>query len=692
MSNVYFAKDKAEKAVTHIISKADQWYTNIQLNKYIEKLHRSYNAYGGVFYENAHEISYGGEQGELVNLAVNHYRNLATNILNMVTGSRPSFQSRAVNTDRKSLIQAQLANGLLDYYMREKRLERFLKEAVEMSIVLGSGFIKMEWNSTKGEIKDVVEVNEDDIAEYDEDDRPLDADGNILEDIPIYEGDIEFKVLSPLDVVYDSTKENPEYNDWVLTRSYENKHDLAAKYPEMKEKILGVKTKDKVYGRRMSLTPFDETVDVPVYEFFHEKTVSMPEGRYILYLESDIILEDTVMVYDRLPVYRIAPANILGTPYGYSPMFDILPLQDSVNSLYSTIMTNQNAFGVQNILIAEGSDVKVNQMEGGLNFVKYNPMPHVQGGGRPESLNLTNTPGEVFNFLQTLETKMETLTGVNSVARGNPERQLSSGNALALVQSQALQFQSGLQQSYVQLMEDVGTGVINLLKKFANEPRIAAIVGINNSTKLKEFSSADIQDINRVVVDVGNALMNSTAGRAEVAMNLLQMMPERMTPEKYIQVLNTGNLDILTEGIMNEMDTIRDENETLIKGGVPIGIATDDHVQHINEHKDVIANQGLREDADLVARTLKHIQEHLDLMRTTDPDLLSIIGSQPLGPQGGSPAGPPQGQAPEGPGAGFPDPNAPPPTADGSGVQPAKPPGEFADSPQTPEDLMKQNS
>jgi len=204
---------------------------------------------------------------------------------------------------------------------------------------------------------------------------------------------------------------------------------------------------------------------------------------------------------------------------------------------------------------------------------------------------------------------------------------------------------------------------------------------------MEMFSSNDIKDINSVVVDVGNALMQSTAGRIQVAENMLQMMPEKMTPEKYIQVLNTGNLELLTEGIMNEMDTIRDENENLIRGGEPIAISIDDHVLHINEHKDVISNQKLRQDPDLVARTLKHIQDHIDLMRTTDPDLLAIIGSQPLGPVGGTPVNSPEGQPPQGQSA-----MAQQPVADGSQVEPAKLPGEFADLPQNPEDLMKQNS
>lgn len=691
--DIYFAKDEPEKLVNHVQKKSTDWFRNMQVNRYLDKLIKSWQAYNGNYYQNSHQISYGGEQEELVNLAVNHYRNLSTHMLNMITGSRPSFQSRAVNTDRKSLIQAELSNGLLDYYMREKRLERYLKKAAELSISMASGYIKMEWNATSGEIFDYIEPDPASIVDYDEDGNPLDENGNVLEPTPIYEGDIEFRNLSPLDVFFDTNKEEFDQNDWIVCRTTVNRHILAARYPELAEEIMTVNTINKEKERTVSVTPYDETEDVFVYEFLHRKCEAIPNGRHVIYLDKDIVLEDTVMIYDRLPVYRIAPSDILGTPFGYTPMFDLLPLQDAVNSLYSTIMTNQNAFGVQNILNPEGNNIKVNQLEGGLNFIEYTPMPQAPGGGKPEPLQLTNTPQEVFNFLQMLERAMETISGVNSVARGNPESSLKSGNALALVQSQALQFMSGLQQSYIQLLEDVGTGVINLLKKFARVPRVAAIVGINKSTKITQFSSDDIKDINRVVVDVGNALMQSTAGRAQVAENLLQMMPDKMSPEKYIQVLNTGNLDLMIEGTMNEMDSIRDENEMLIKGGNPLAVALDHHALHIREHRDVISNQELRQDPDLVQRTLNHIQEHLDLMRTTDPDLLAIIGEQALAPQGGQPINPMQGQPPQG--QGVPQDvmgTTAPPTMDGSGVAPAQPPGEFADLPQNPDELMKQNT
>lgn len=683
---VYFAADDSEKAASYLIEKSQQWFRHIQLNNYMEKMKKSWMSYHGIFYQDSHEISFGGEQGELVNLAVNHYANLCQHTLNMVTGARPSFQCRAVNTDRKSKIQAELGNGLLEYYMREKRLEREIKRAVEYSIVLGSGYIKMEWNSTRGRITDVIEPDPSSIAGFNEDDEPIDENGNVIEPMPIYEGDVEFTTLSPQDVVFDPTKENPELHEWVICRSFVNRHNLIKKYPEYEELIRRIETKDVMDGRKMGAMPFDVTEDVPIYEFYHEQTEAVPEGRYMLYLTDEIILEDGPMPYRNLPVYRIAPRDILGTPFGYTGLWDILPLQDAINSLYSTLLTNNNAFGVQNILNPQGNNIKVNQLEGGLNFIEYN-----QAAGKPEALQLTASAPETYNFLQMIERVMETISGINAVARGNPQDSLRSGTSLALIQTQALQFMSGLQQSYIQLLEDVGTGLIHMLQDYAETPRIAAIAGLSNTAKLKEFKSEDIEDISRVYVDVGNALAQTTAGRLEILTNMLQMGLQ-LTPEKYLEIMNTGNLKSATQGMTDELDVITAENEALLRGDEVIAIATDYHSKHIAEHRDVLADPELRKDPELVRRTLAHIEEHLNLQRTTDPDLLAMIKEQALAPLGGSPVGPqPQGAVTQAPGSNPMAAPAAPVGPDGL-PQPAQPPAGFEGAPQTPADLMAKNT
>jgi hypothetical protein len=643
----YFAASESDNLVCYLKDKSDVWFNSLTSGEYLDKIKRSWQAYYGFYYESSHAISFGGESGELINLPINHYGNIASHILTMVTATRPSFQARSVNTDVKSQIQTNLANGLLEYYMRDKRLEQDLKSAVEYAVVMGSGYIKMEWNATTGEIYDYVEpeyeqaVDEMGMPIFDEMGQPVyetDEDGEPIvarEGVPLYSGDIVYKVLSPFDVVFDPTKSDNNH-DWQLARSFKNKYDLAAKYPELADKIKKLKTKNDINTSRISMTAYDETTDVPVYEFYHKPTESLPKGRYVMYLDEDVVLEDTVLIYKNLPIFRIASRNIIGTPFSYTAMFDLLPIQDAVNSLYSTIMTNQTTFGVQNVYVERGSDVQVEQISDGLNFIQGNP-----GFNPPVPLNLTNTPAEIFNFVKQLEQVMETISGVNSVARGNPESQLKSGNALALIQSQALQFISSLQQSYIQLIEDVGTNTVELLKTFAKTPRVAAIAGKSNTTYMKEFTSDDLSSITRVIVDAGNALAQTTAGRVEMASQMMQM-GIITTPEQYISVINTGKLETMTEGQNKELLLVRAERERLVDGSTPVvAVLTDAHSLHIREHKAVLADPDLRMDADLVQRTLSHIQEHINIL--SDPNvanILSLLGEQPLGPPMGTPVAP----------------------------------------------------
>jgi len=322
-----------------------------------------------------------------------------------------------------------------------------------------------------------------------------------------------------------------------------------------------------------------------------------------------------------------------------------MPLQEAINSLYSTVLSNQNAFGVQSIISPKGSDITAQSLAGGLNFIEYEP-----GAGKPEPLQLTQTPAEVFRFMERLIQDMETLSGINSVARGNPEASLKSGAALALVQAQAVQFASGLQQSFIRLIEDIGSAIIKLLQDFATVPRVAAIVGKSNKAYLRSFKAEDLKDINRVRVTVANPLSKTTAGRLEMANNLLQMGIIK-TAEHYLTIVNTGSLDVATEGEQSELLLIKKENEAMMEGKrVPV-TAIDEHILHIKEHRAVLADPDLRTDQELVSVVLDHIQEHINALKTVDPGLLQIIGQQPLPPdqppggQQSAPQGEPQGPA-----------------------------------------------
>lgn len=245
----------------------------------------------------------------------------------------------------------------------------------------------------------------------------------------------------------------------------------------------------------------------------------------------------------------------------------------------------------------------------------------------------------------------------------------------------ALQFMSGLQQSYVELIESVGSAIIKILQDFAHTPRLITIAGKTNRTYMKEFSSEDISHISRVAVDVGNPMAQTTAGRVQMAQELIQYGD--ISPKQYVNLIHTGNLDELTEPMEHQNLLMHAENEAMMDGENPLVTVTDAHKEHIEYHSALMADPDLRKDPTLVRVVTEHIQEHINMLRTADPALLQLLGQQPLPP----PPPPPGSQPPPGP----PGPGGPPPGPGGpqGGPPPHGPnPGNPAQSMMPPEQGM----
>lgn len=612
--DTYFALLPVDQIASELMKKVDKYNEYLQTSGRMRLWARSYNYYYGPALQGS-KLNPTGQQGEFTSISVNHYRNLLTHLKTMTTSQRPAFEPRATNTDYKSQAQTILASGLLDYYLREKKLERVLKQAVEHALLFGEGFVLTGWDTSLGEV-------------YSIDPETARA---------IREGDIDYKNFLPMQVVRDYTKDNATSDDWYILVTRENRHTLIAKYPELADRIQALPSYvDYEKKLRFSTLIDDDTDDVAVYQFYHRATAAVSEGRVIQFCGSDVVLLDGPLPYKQLPIYRISPDDQVGSCFGYTVGFDLLPVMEAVDRLYSTVITNQSTFGVQNIALPKGHDLSVTSLAGGLNLIEYDSKL-----GAPSALNLTATPPEIFNFIGQLEKLAETLSGVNSVARGNPEASLKSGSALALVQSQAIQFAIGLQQSYASLMEDLGTATINILRDFASVPRVAVIAGKSQRSLMKQFTGDDLDMINRVVVDMGNPLARSTAGKTQLAENLLAN--NLITnAEQYIQVMSTGRLEPVIEGTQAELLNIKAENETLAMGEqVPV-ILTDKHLVHINEHRAILASPEARRQPELIAVVLDHIQQHMDILQ--DPAMAAVLGAlgqQSLAPQPSpSPVGP----------------------------------------------------
>lgn len=623
-SNIeYFASKPTNEIGNELMERVEDYYRHVETTGRLRIWFKAYDMFYNAYFDGG-EILVAGESGEFLLMTVNHFKNIILHMHNQTTSSRVAFEPRSANTDSKSQKQTVLAQNLLDYYLTEKRMSRYLKSANLSALLYGEGFVGLEWDTEAG---DVVSYEKNEEGEFDE---------------AVHDGDIQYFHYTPNNVIRDYHCESFEKSPWVMVRRYVNKFELAAQYKEYEDEIKALSDDTSSPYRDRFGEEFRTDMDsdlVPLYIFYHKKTPTVPNGRMVKFLDADLVLNDSDLPYDEIPVYREVPEDMEGTTFGSTIAYDLMPIQAALNTLYSIILTNQKTFGVQCIATPRGSNIQHQALAEGLASIEYTVGPD---GGKPEPLNLLSTPAEIFNHITNLEHQMEIISGVNSVVRGNPEASLQSGAALALVHSTAIQFSQSLEQSYTELNQDVGTSTIQFLKTFATTKRVVAITGNANRSYLQEFTSDDISEISRVLVDPGNPLMRTTAGRVQIAESLLEKgLISR--PEEYMMVIATGKVETMTEGETSELMNIRSENESLADNKPVQAILTDNHMSHILSHRAVLASPDSRQDPTIVESTLAHIQEHMNILM--DPDnalLLQMLGQQPLpsGPQVATPQNP----------------------------------------------------
>ena len=207
-------------------------------------------------------------------LRVNHYRNLIQHMLTMTTASHPSFSARAMNDDQRSLAQARIAEGLIDYYLDEYNLEHDSVRAVEFALVFGEGWLSLTWDTEKGDqygVEQVPVTGDDGLPVVDEMGMP------VMRERIVYSGDISTYVSGPMDVVRDIAKRDNTH-DWLAQRMMVNRYDLMERYPDRADDIENMEAKPAdsealLFDYVNSYATTESEDIIPVYYFYHKPKI-----------------------------------------------------------------------------------------------------------------------------------------------------------------------------------------------------------------------------------------------------------------------------------------------------------------------------------------------------------------------------------------------------------------------------------
>lgn len=597
--DTYWLKDDENTAIGHLETYHDSWglWSTSPIR---ESWVRNFLAYhSAVVNPSSWDTSfvYEGVQGELLKFYTPKARSLIRQLITLIAKQRLSFQAMAQSSGKDIIQDVKLSNALLDQIVDHQRLNNKAEDLIENALVMGAGFLKTSWRTDHGEPHDVYR-------------------GKV-----IYTGSVDISVCSVFDTFYDINVKSWDELDWCEVRTLKNRWDLIAQHPDLKDEILALPSWAELRGPNYWFDNTDYNQDtVCIYECYARPTPALPKGRMIVYGSTDCVLFDGDNPYGFIPIEPMIPEKIQGTTLGYPKFTDILAPNEMLDNSLSSIATNQSQFATQSVLVPRGSNINVQDLNG-MRFVSYTPQ-QAPGGGRPEPLQLTNSPAEVFRFTDMLDRYMGELSNVHPILRGQTEG-ATSGAMVATLTANAIEFVDSLSKSYHLCLERTMKKAIDCYKRFAKLEQPITISGKNNQIYSKTFTGDDLQNIRGVKIMISNPLMQTIAGRMEIAQQL-QQMPEEMRYQ-YISIIEGRPLSEVTEKYLSQSDLVWSENESLTEGKMVVAMATDDHPYHIKNHSQILNDPEIRKNSDKIQIILDHIEEHLQLEKETDPELIAMI-------------------------------------------------------------------
>lgn len=568
-------------------------------------------------------ITSGGSEGELAFMKVNDLHNLIQNQLVIVTSQRPAGIAKAINSDTKSLRASRIGTAIAEFYMSRPELgyEQKFVNATECALLCDEAYLDLFWDKTEGD--------------------PVGLDPESGDQEP--SGDCVLRIHAPWNVARDPGL-TVEQQKWHIISYRVNKFDSAATYPKFAESIIAA-ANDDLPSIPMNGIP-EGSDAIWAHLLVHDRTAKIPSGRYSLMIAQKIVL-DSILPYPDYPVERMAGSDVIDGPVGYSNANDILGMEELTDALHSIIATNQTNFGGQCLVGPEGNNIKWSDLAKGSRLFEL-PADMVD---KLKVLDMLHTPPEIFNYIGILDNKKAQQVGVNSIVRGNPEGALAGApaSAMALLQSQAISFNSGTQRAYFKTLSNTMTKCIGILRKYADTPRIAMIVGKSKAAGLKQFkyTGQDLSAVSSIVYEMINPIAQTQGGRMTFAKDLLDA-GQIKSPKQYINLAMTGQMDVLTEDDESDGILILEENEALIEGRPVKALITEIHADHIKSHNSLITQEAKEKDPDLVQRVLAHNQEHINIWfgaSQNNPAILIATGQQPL-PMPQQPQLPPPGPQP----------------------------------------------
>jgi len=610
-------------------------------------------------------LAFVGASSEFIRFRLGEVRSFIKQELALSQGERPAFKCVATNTDYAALSQVRTGDQVVSYLYQTGTGEEMESLALEGDAVFGNAFAHVRWDYEGGDEVDIEIPHPDPTAMVEDESGVIDLQTGMPRMVPatiparVKSGMPSATVVYPWEVVREPYSRGGKPHQWSIVRESMSKWELAAEYPELAEKLVALTYETDVFSGHMLFgqSMRDGAEDtVIVRHFYHAPCKAIPGGRHVGVVGDLILWDDPCPLPNRIPLVELCSATFIGTSFGYADSWDMISVQEMIDQLCSDGASNFAKFGRPMIVADEGLQIDKTLLSHG-HFIWTKPPEN----DFPKAISFAAMPPGYMDFLQYLHSRHESISGLNNVVRGKPDKNITSGQMAALFHSIALEFRSAEQRALNGFRKALANMFLDMVRAFASDtPFVAEVSGQSERPYQKQFNMQEINGIKRIHIEPVSSLSRSTAGNLAIADILIKIEDPRMRAA-ILKGIETGQWSDFTRTDRNADLAVTWENEQLAKGIPCRVVATDDPYVHVPCHLAEFdaRREQLNTQPEAVQAFLDHILEHLGGYQQLNPNLARILRiPEPL-PIAGTPTGD-ANMMMTGPAAPVPDAGVPP--------------------------------
>lgn len=540
----------------------------------------------------------GKRMNKIQRLAVNHLFDLTETKVSQMNRLKPAVEVLPTNQEWTDRSAAKVTGLLIKHLWNLNNIDYLFQKQHRACRIFGESYIFIDWDKSKGDLHPMyVKAKELGIQEMN-----IEGEHYSL-DKPVMTGDITYELEVPWRVLLQR-KTDFEKVEYLFRVKLVETELLHQRYPKKKKDIKASEDLRSFDLDNMQQRLLEE--HTIVFEFTHKGTELLPDGASIIFTK-DTILDRGAhkFTHKLLPCIRLTDMDVPDILNGVSKYEMVVPIQDMINNGETLIAKNIYLTAHAKWMMPRGA-AKIEQLGNDNTIVQF------QGPVAPSMVQVQPNSPEVYQWVDGLKQKMQTIYGSHGISRGEVPKGITAASALQFLNELENERATTDIAKHGFMIKDMAKMSIAVAGDMYNidDGRLVRIVGENNKFLIRHFDVANLNKNYDIRIDLSTGLPETKSARYQRVLDAMQRQPAMLSPERWEELLEFGNEQKMQSLISEAVKSADSENEDLM-AGEPVGLPEEweDHIVHWEAHVRHMQSRSFKEEATPEVR--KAYKEHL---------------------------------------------------------------------------------